>query len=143
MLNSSSFSSGMSKISPGASAISDQSSSYMVCLSGTNVMYQGSGGITTPLVPPSQLSHELGQIVIQWQLKFRCFLFPFIPFFLRCIIEEIFPSILKCRSTHNQITETLTSLIFKPINWFVTRLQITSQAFFNLERSYQIVQQPS
>lgn len=35
----------------------------MGCLSGTNVMYQGLGGIATPLVPLSQLSQ--GTILIQ------------------------------------------------------------------------------
>jgi len=44
---------------------------------------------------------------------------------------------------HNQITETSTRLRFKPASWFITRLWIESQAFFNLERSYQIVTQPS
>jgi hypothetical protein len=62
---------------------------------------------------------------------------------LGCIIQEIFPSILKSRTTHNQITETLTSLMFKPQSWLYTRLLITSQAFFNFERSYQIVHKPS
>ena len=99
--------------------------------------------LTTPCVTLSQLSHELLQIVIQWQFKFCRFLFPFIPFFLRSIIKEIFPSIIKSRSTHNQITETLTSLMFKPQSWLYTRLLITSQALVSFERSYQIVHKPS
>jgi len=44
---------------------------------------------------------------------------------------------------HNQITETLTSLIFKPQSWLYTRLLIMSQAFLSFERSYQIVHKPS
>jgi len=47
-----------SKISPGASWISDQSSSNMECFSATNVWWHGSGGIATPCVPLDQLSHN-------------------------------------------------------------------------------------
>jgi len=53
---SNSCNSGMSKISPGASAISDQSSSNMVCLSGTNVVWHEVRKGTRGYVPLPQLS---------------------------------------------------------------------------------------
>jgi len=93
----------MSKISPGASWISDHISSNIGESLRNECNVERIGGHCNPPCTSysSGTSNEFLNIIIQGQFKAVSLTFPFCPFLLRSIINEVFESILKSRTAHN------------------------------------------